>query len=100
MQVMYEPWFRSDDLWGVIINSDIFNGTIIRIRKLEFSSTEQGALVLEFDILHKTENTDPEGTDKVLFDQTLEWIINDILKVAIANYENRDTNSQQPDSQS
>ena len=88
MQVKYEPWvIRADgkEVWGVKILDGKFENTTFSINELDDNDTNQ-SLELDYTVLSA-----PEGM--VVEDVAGSFIIKDILKKALDEYENRKSNS-------
>lgn len=82
-ELLYKPWF-ADEKWGIQILEGEFKDVILQISKLEFSQTDEGKVELEFETISKPESLE---IDDNLFTPVIEFIINDILKEAIAIHE-------------
>lgn len=95
MQVKYEPWGLSKkdvELWGVKILDGKYENTIISISNLEMAG-EGGEVQLEFDFINKAtglNDSDYNGDD---FNKIMSFILEDILRKAIDDFKDRDSNS-------
>lgn len=96
---LYKPWFKGEEEWGVEIISGEFAGVIVKINSLNLSEKENGGVDIDLDIIKHSEETENIDTQTPLFNNTLEIIINDILKEAIEIYEQARVNdSEESDS--
>lgn len=81
----YKPWFVNED-WGFEIIDGEYSGVTVQIKSVEFSKANDGTADLDFHVINQ-----PEGivvdTKSDIFNNTVEIIINDILKEAISIYE-------------
>ena len=100
---LYKPWFVGED-WGVEIIDGEFSGVSLQITKLTFSEAEEGKLDIDYHIIHKPDIVTEESVKGDLFNNTLELIINDVVREAVENFEQglehdqiRNNNSSEPD---
>lgn len=101
MQVKYEPWgFKKEDesLWGIRILEGKFANTVISFNDVSLKEDGNSNLQLDYtvlkspdDILEKYMSEDPD------FQKEMGWIMEDILRKAINEYENRESNSAESD---
>lgn len=96
MPVQYEPWSvqnEEQDLWGVVIREGTFSGTIISFNDISLLENESGAH-LDYTIYKVPEGYDSDKiSNNPEFNECLQFIIEDILKRAIDDYENRESNT-------
>ncbi len=88
----YKPWFEGE-AWGVEIIDGEYSGVIVQFKSLEFSEKNDGTVDLDFHIINQPQGAEID-TKSDMFNNTIEIIINDILKEAISFYEqtrNNDT---------
>ena len=88
----YKPWFEGE-AWGVEIIDGEYSGVIVQFKSLEFSAKDDGTVDLDFHIISQPQGAEID-TKSDMFNNTIEIIINDILKEAISLYEqtrNNDT---------
>lgn len=78
---LYVPWIVSDDKWGVEIIDGEFSGVVLQLESVEFSEKEAGGVDVNYHIIKKPEFMEEVTGD--LFQNTLELIINDILREAV-----------------
>jgi hypothetical protein len=101
MPVQYEPWSiqnEEQDLWGVAITEGTFSGTIIAFNDISLMDNENGAQ-LDYTIYKIPEGLDSNKVSEIPeFNDCLQFIVEDILKKAIDNYENRESNTTKSDS--
>lgn len=100
MPVQYEPWSVQNeevDLWGVVITDGTFAGTIISFNDVSLMEEDSGAQ-LDYTIYKIPEGFDSEKvSENPEFNDCLQFIVEDILKKAIDNYENRESNTTKSD---
>ena len=95
MQVKYEPWvIRADgkEVWGVKILDGKFENTTFSINELDDNDTNQ-SLELDYTVLSAPEGMVVEDVAGEEFNDVISFIIKDILKKALDEYENRKSNS-------
>lgn len=95
MQVMYKPWSISNeklDTWGFEITEGKFHDTIVSITSVEIKD-ENNDLTVDYGLVQKTIGLNAEEFDSEFFKNTMEWVINDILKKAMDEYEDRNSSS-------
>lgn len=88
----YKPWFEGED-WGFEIIDGEYSGVTVQIKSIEFAAADNGTVDMDFHIINQPEGVGID-TKSDLFNNTVEIIINDILKEAIGLYEqtrNNDT---------
>lgn len=94
---LYEPWFMEDNKWGVKIISGAFDGAVIQLEKLEFSENGDSSVDVELNVIKPPDDMVELDTSDAAFSEVMSTIISDILKEAIADYEqNRNNDSSQP----
>jgi len=94
--VKYKPWALKNekgDLWGVKLLESEFAGTIISITSLSLENADDNTCALDFTIIEKPPNKDENDMKSEKFNNILSGIVNDLLRNAIEEYENRDSNS-------
>ncbi len=95
MQVKYEPWvIRKDngnEAWGVKILEGKFNELTIAINDVKMSDESDGTVSLDYDVVYSLIPTEELKGEE--FDQTISFIIQDILVKAMNEYENRNRNT-------
>lgn len=79
---LYRPWFI-DEKWGVEILSGDFLGLVVEITKLEFSDKIDNSVDLEYNVIHKPEDLNEEAVKGPMFTNTMELVVNDILREAV-----------------
>lgn len=90
---LYRPWFEGNTNWGVEITSGDFKDVVIQIEKMEFSD-EPNNVELVYHVISKPDILEEELSKNLVFESTIELIVNDILKEAIEIHEqNRNSNS-------
>lgn len=94
---LYRPWFVGETDWGVEFITGDFKDVAIQIEKLEFSETNKGSVDISYHIVHRPEHLKDLNSNDPLFSNTLELVINDILKEAIQIHEQtRDNSTEKP----
>lgn len=100
MPVQYEPWSvqnEEKDLWGVVIKDGAFASTIISFNDISLLENENGAH-LDYTVYKVPEGYDSDTvSSNPEFNECLQFIIEDILKRAIDDYENRESNTAESD---
>lgn len=95
---LYKPWVEGEH-WGVEIIDGEFSGVVIEIQKLDIKEDSSGELSVDYHVIHKPELLEENLEQSDLFKNTLEIIVNDILKEAIDSYEQaRNDNTEKSDS--
>jgi hypothetical protein len=85
---LYTPWFY-EEKWGFEIITGEFQGIVIQIEKIEFIKDNIDELDMVYHIINK-----PQEFEKTtIFEETLNIVINDILKEAIGHYESSRTDN-------
>lgn len=93
---LYQPWFVGDKDWGFQIIDGEYSGVVVQVESIEFSKKDDGTVDLDFHVIKQPESLQELDIKSDLFTQTVELIINDILKEAIDHYEQaRDNDSQE-----
>lgn len=93
---LYQPWFVGDNDWGFQIMDGEYSGVVVQVESIEFSKKDDGTVDLDFHVIKQPESLQELDIKSDLFTQTVELIINDILKEAIDHYEQaRDNDSQE-----
>jgi hypothetical protein len=90
MQVQYEPWNRGE-AWGFKITNGKYENTIISINNIELN--EDSSCALDFNFYEKTYGLSEGDFSSEEFNSDMSSIINDILKKAVDEHENRDSNT-------
>ena len=99
MPVKYKPWSienEKTDLWGVELLEGEFAGTTIAITSLSMENSDDGTIALDFTVFKQPEDKEID-TQSDSFNETLNWVVNDILTKAINEFKNRDSNSSKSD---
>jgi hypothetical protein len=92
----YKPWFQGED-WGVEIIDGEYSGVVVQFKSLEFSEKDDGTVDVDFHIISQPQGAEID-TKSDMFNNTIEIIINDILKEAIGLYEQtRNNDTPEPD---
>ena len=92
----YKPWFEGED-WGIEIIDGEYSGVIVQFKSLEFSAKDDGTVDVDFHIINQPQGAEID-TKSDMFNNTIEIIINDILKEAISLYEQtRNNDTPEPD---
>jgi hypothetical protein len=97
MPVKYEPWgFKKEDdtKWGIRILEGKFENAILSFNDVKLEDTGESNLQLDYSVVKAPDNMmekymseDPE------FNKIMGEIMEDILRKAINEYENRESNS-------
>jgi len=99
MPVKYKPWAienEKGDLWGFELLEGEFAGTIVAISSLSMENEDDGAIAIDFNIFKQPEGKEVD-TQADSFNATFNEVMNDILKKAINEFEDRDSNSTKSD---
>ena len=101
MPVKYEPWgLKSEEkeLWGVRILEGKFENTVLSFNDIQLENKGDSNLMLDYSVVQTPENMmekymseDPE------FQSIMSEILEDVLRKAINEYENRESNSTKSD---
>jgi hypothetical protein len=95
MQVKYEPWsVKNDkmDLWGFRITEGEYENTVVSIKSVEL--TDDG-VALDYNYIATPPDKTEEDMKTEEFNSVMEFIMNDILKKAIDEFENRNSNTSE-----
>lgn len=96
MLVKYEPWsVKNDqmDAWGIVIKEGQYAETVIGFNDIDFSEEESG-VNLDYTIYKLPENLDKDTLpNDAQFSECMKHILEDVLKRAIDEYENRKDNT-------
>ena len=84
---LYKPWFVGDKDWGIEIIDGEFSGVVLQIESIEFAENEPGGVDLNYHCIKQPEDFNEDTLKGDLFKNTLEIIIQDILKEAIDHHE-------------
>lgn len=98
MQVKYEPWqVVKDDKehWGVRILEGKFNELALTINDVKMADNDE--VSVDYDIIYSVLPIE-EVTESQEFNDTLSYIIQDILVKAMNEHENRNSNSTKSNS--
>lgn len=95
---LYRPWFVGEKDWGFEFISGEFNGVVVQVEGLEFSDKNDGSVDLNFHVVMKPEHLSEMEVKGELFNQTIEVVINDILKEALDHYEQTGSNNTEESS--
>lgn len=97
MQVKYEPWKVNEEtnIWGIRVLDSEFAGTMIAFNEFD-SEDDSEQFKLDYTIIQAPEGKLVENLAGPEFESMLNFIVNDILKKAIDDYENRNSNSTEP----
>lgn len=96
MQVNYKPWAIENEnggLWGVKLLDGNFAGAVISINSVKMEDDESGECSLDFNFIEKPPGRTEEELTSAEFNNTISYILNDILAKAIDEFENRDRDS-------
>lgn len=96
MLVNYKPWsVKKEDLeqWGVEILEGTFKGIVVVINNITMEGATDQDVVLDYSIIRESKEEDPSKYESEEFNLVMSSIITDILKKAIDDYENRNSNS-------
>lgn len=85
---LYKPWFY-EEKWGFEILTGEFQGTVVQVENIEFTKDGSGELDMSYHIINKPQEF--EKTD--IFENTLNIVINDVLKEAMEYYESSRTDN-------
>ena len=99
MPVKYKPWSienEKTDVWGFELLEGEFAGTTIAITSLSMENSDDGAIALDFTVFKQPEDKEID-TQSDNFNETLSGVVNDILKKAMNEFENRNSNSAKSD---
>lgn len=77
---LYTVWFV-DDLWGFDIVDGDLKGYKFQIDSIDFKDSEAGNVQIEYTLITKPEDT--SLSDESFLSETLQIVLNDILKEAI-----------------
>jgi len=95
---LYKPWVEGESLGVEIIDGE-FSEVVIQIKKLDLKEDSSGELSVDYHVIYKPEILEEDLEKSDLFKNTLEIIVNDILKEAIDNYEQtRNNDTEKSDS--
>ena len=96
MLVNYKPWsVKKEDLeqWGVEILEGTFKGIVVVINNITMEGATDQDVVLDYSIIRENSEENPSKYESEEFNLVMSSIITDILKKAIDDYENRNSNS-------
>lgn len=96
MLVNYKPWsVKKDDQeqWGVEILEGTFKGIFVVINDIKMEGESDQDVVLDYSIIREGKEEDARDYTGEEFNLVMSSIITDILKKAIDDYENRNSNS-------
>jgi hypothetical protein len=101
MQVKYEPWgFEKEEqtVWGVRILEGKFANTVISFNDINLKEEDDSNLQLDYTVVHHPENMmEKYMSEDPDFQKDMGWILEDILRKAINEHENRESNSTKSD---
>lgn len=109
-QIPFKPWAVDED-WGFEFQGGTFAGVTVQIKKLELVKDSNGNCELEFHIINKPEGFDTEKFKTQEFSESMQAVVQEIIKVASASSKNneaivegnidevRDDNPPEPDPQ-
>lgn len=84
---LYHPWFVGEKDWGFEIIDGEFAGIVVQIESVNFSDKNDGTVDLNFHVVKQPEDDREFDVQGDLFNQTVEIIINDILREAVSIHE-------------
>ena len=92
MLVKYKPWTIQEngiDAWGFIIEEGRYTDTVISINDIKFLEAVDG-VNLDYNIYRKPESlNDINISEEQDFNTILQYILEDVIKKAIDEYDNR-----------
>jgi len=94
MQVNFEPWKVNEDtnIWGVKILDGDFEGAMIAFNEFD-SEDDSTNFKLDYTIVKEADGKTMSEMNGPAFDEMLNYVVNEILRRAIDEYENRNSNS-------
>ena len=94
MQVNFEPWKVNEDtnIWGVKILDGNFEGAMIAFNEFD-SEDDSNNFKLDYTIVKEADGKTMSEMNGPAFDEMLNYVVNEILRRAIDEYENRNSNS-------
>ncbi len=95
---LYKPWFVGESDWGFEILDGEFSGLVVQIESVEFSDKNDGTVDLKFHVIKQPEDERNLNVQDELFNQTVELIVNDILREAIKIHEQAGTDDSKESS--
>lgn len=102
MQVKYSPWAINNDkvnAWGFVIEEGKYNETVIAINEVNLLDNEDG-VNLDYTVYKKPDSlADTNISEEEDFTGILQYIIQDIIKRAMDEYENRNDNPTESNQQ-
>jgi len=90
MQVQYKPWSKGE-AWGFEFTNGKFEGTIISINNVELKDDDYCAM--DFNFYEKTYGLTEDSFSSEEFNNSMSDVLNDILKKAVDEYEDRNSNT-------
>lgn len=101
MPVKYEPWgFEREEQshWGVRILEGKFANTVISFNDISLQEEGDSNLQLDYTVVHHPENMmEKYMSEDPDFQKDMGWILEDILRKAINEHENRESNPTESD---
>jgi len=97
MQVKYEPWAVQNekmDAWGFRITEGMYENTVVAIKSVEL---ENDNLALDFNFVATPADKTEDDLNTEEFNSIIEYIVNDILKKALDEFEDRNSNTSKSD---
>jgi cold shock CspA family protein len=95
---LYNPWFAGDGGWGFEILEGEFKDVVVKINSIEFVENGDGNTELAYEVISKPEILSEEDVKGELFKTVFTTIIEDIVREAVALYEqDRDNNPKESD---
>lgn len=95
---LYKPWFANDNDWGFEILEGEFKDVVVKINSIEFVENGDGNTELAYEVINKPDILSEEDVKGELFKTVFTTIIEDIVREAVALYEqDRDNNPKESD---
>jgi len=99
MLVKYNPFsIKKDDIdaWGFVIAEGTYRDVTIQINNLGIKDNSND-FELDFHIISKPDTITDKDLQSTTFNIVVENILNDIIKNALDEYENRESNNSKSD---
>lgn len=93
---LFKPFFVGEQDWGFEIIDGPFKEVCIQIMDIKIEENEAGNCHLDYHTVRLPEHLKEEDLKTPEFQAVIESILNDILKEAITEHENRDSHSKKP----
>lgn len=103
MQVKYSPWSIENEslsAWGFVIKEGRYKETVISINEVKLLENDENGVNLDYTVYKKPDDlSDINISEEEDFKEVLQYIIQDIIKRAIDEYENRNNNPTESNQQ-